>query len=215
MTKSSRILSVLTALALSALPAAAVSYQVGDTLNLSAQTVSPSKTVKISAPGIGTSNVLAGVVQLSIQTIGNVEALCIDPFQWASRTTSQYKVTALDEAKIPALALGADKANLIGKLWALYFDDARTNANTAAGLQIAVWMVVGSGNGFSLLSGSDYGAATMKATAESSSVSAAKLVALTSSSKQDFVVRQVPDGGTTVLLLGLGLTGLALIRRRI
>lgn len=215
MTTSSRILSVLTALALSALPAAAASYQIGDTLNLSAQTVSPSKTVKISATGLGTPNVLAGVVHLSIQTIGNVEALCIDPFQWASRTTSEYEVTALDQAKVPTLALGADKASVIGKLWALYFDDARTDAKIAAGLQIAVWMVVGSGNGFSLLSGDDFGAGAMKTAAENYQGAGAKLVALTSRTKQDFVVRQVPDGGTTVLLLGLGLSGLALIRRRI
>jgi len=213
MTTSTRILSILTALALSALPAAATSYQIGDTLNLSAQTVSPSKTVKIQS-SLGTPNVLAGIVHLSIQTIGNVEALCIDPFQWASRTTSAYKVTALDAAPL-SHPMGASDANLLGKLWALYFDDARTDSNIAAGLQIAVWMVVGSGNGFTLLSNNDFGAAGMITNAETSSVTAAKLVALTSSSKQDFVVRQVPDGGTTVLLLGLGLSGLALIRRRI
>jgi len=208
-----RFLTALATLAFTAATASAALYEVGDTLTLSATSVSPAKIVKISTPTLGTPSVYAGVTHLNIQGIGNVDALCIDPFQWATRQSTSYKVANLGDAPL-SHPMGLSDATLIGKLWSLYFDTAKGDANTAAGLQIAVWMIVGAGNGFSLVSNNDFGAAAMITAAGQSNVKAANLVALTSATKQDFVVRQVPDGGTTVLLLGLGLTGLAALRRR-
>ena len=42
----------------------------------------------------------------------------------------------------------------------------------------------------------------------------ANLVALSSTSYQDYVVQNVPDAGTTLVLLGLGLVAMAVVGRK-
>lgn len=192
-------------------------YTVGSTVNVTVHGVSPKETVRINSSTLGNVNVYAGLVDLTIGGIGNVDALCIDPFQWAN--SGSFKVANLGDAPVTR-EMGAAAASLVSKLWALNYEDAKTNSHKAAGLQIAVWEVVG-GAGFSFLNdylnNVDLGSIANAMITEATNYQGpgAKLVALTNREKQDFVVQQVPDGGTTVLLLGLGLGGLAFFRRRL
>jgi hypothetical protein len=212
MNRPSKLAITLTAAFFVALSAQANSYTIGDTHDVSATGASPAKVVQISTLS---GRFFAGVIHLNIDTIKNVDAFCIDPFQLASGTPSKYEVKSLSTA-LAGDYDGVSKSGLISKLWALNYSAAKsdTTGEKAAGLQIAIWMITG-GPGFTVTSGNYWGASGLIAAAKSSNAAGANLVALTSSEKQDFVVRQVPDGGATFILLGLGLTGLAFMRRRI
>jgi hypothetical protein len=90
------------------------------------------------------------------------------------------------------------------------------SAADAAGLQSAIWELVDlsiASASFSLNSAPDYGAGAMITWVNSNSgAPAASLVALTGRG-QDYVI-SVPDGGLTMVLLGIGMLGLSLVRRR-
>jgi hypothetical protein len=81
----------------------------------------------------------------------------------------------------------------------------------AAGLQIAIWELVG-GSNFQLNSSLDYGAGDMLAWVNNNPTAPnADLIAVTGPG-QDYVIPSVPDGGETVLLLGCGFAGLFVMR---
>jgi hypothetical protein len=70
---------------------------------------------------------------------------------------------------------------------------------------------------FSLISGqSDYGASAMIAAAklDASPVAPVSLVALSNGTYHDYVVLNVPDSGTTLAMLGLGLASMAFLGRK-
>lgn len=209
-TPTMRILKNLFApLAVSALLAAsaqAASYNIPSSPDLKVAGVGASEIVTMSTVGLDGGHkyrVYAGVLEIDIKNTGIVNGLCIDPYQWAdTKTVRTYTTSALEDS-------------VIGKLWALYFDKALTDDHIAAALQVAVWMHVG-GMDFQLYYNDELKslAESYIAAAKSSDIAAARLLRLHHGAKQDYAVLHVPDGGTTVLLLGLGLTGLAIIRRR-
>ncbi len=184
----------------------AAAYDISNSPYLKVADVGASEVVTMSTKGLGNSGkyrVYAGILNIDIQNTGIVNGLCIDPYEWADTTTFRtYTTSALQDS-------------VIGKLWALYFNKALTNDEVAAALQVAVWMHVG-GSDFNLFYNGALKtlAQTYLETAIASDIAGARLLRLAHDGKQDYAVLHVPDGGTTLLLLGLGLSGLAIIRRR-
>lgn len=181
--------------------------------------VNPYETPTITGTGIGGPvQVYAGVNQLVVDGV-SMKGFCVDPFHWSLSSSSGYSYVPLADAP-KGYAMGATAALEIQRLWGSYYAAALSSDSSAAGLQIAIWTIVG-GSSFQLNSSSDYGAAAMIAavTAGNYNGPVADLVGLTGPG-QDYVVpgtsaaSPVPDGGTTVLLLGGALCALAIIRRK-
>jgi hypothetical protein len=115
--------------------------------------------------------------------------------------------------------MGAATALKIEQLWSQYYSPSMNNQN-AAGLQIAIWDLVGGAN-FKLDSSPDYGAGDMLTWVNNNpTATAADLIAVTGPG-QDYVIPNfptpptaVPDGGTTALLLGMGLVSLFVVRSK-
>jgi hypothetical protein len=174
-------------------------------------------TIKSSTLNSGNAvQVYAGIVKLKVDGVAT-DGFCIDPFHWSISGVQSYTLEPLQDAPKPPGPMGADAAKQVEQLWQMYYSAGMTNEN-AAGLQIAIWEivsaspnVVASGNTFQLVSANDYGAASMIASLTSSSPTA-NLAAVTGPG-QDYVIG-VPDGGSTALLLGMGLVGIALGFRR-
>ena len=122
-------------------------------------------------------------------------------------------------------AMGTAAAQTIDALWQLYESTAwanlqqKTPDNTvAAELQLAIWKVIaqsqGTGYNVTALNNStiDTAAQGMVTAAQNYSGSAPNLYAWESTTYQDYI--GVPDGGTTLALLGMAFTGMALLRRK-
>ena len=156
--------------------------------------------------------VYAGVVDLKVN--GQAQSgFCIDPFHWSSgQALADYNYASLADTTAiqskPGIQLNGTQATVLSRLWSTYYNAALTNDEVAAGLQIAIWELVATSD-FSLVGGSpDYGARDMLSAVQSGSYHAdnASLIALRGPiNGQDYVV-QVPDGGATILLLGLSLS---------
>jgi hypothetical protein len=150
------------------------------------------------------------------------QGFCIDPYHWSLSGPQSYSLVPLTgAAKAPGGPMNAGTATQIEQLWAHYFSSALGSSDVAAGLQIAIWeLVTGTGNSgntgtFSLNSSNDYGASGFINWVDTNpSAPAASLVGLTGPG-QDYVIPSVPDGGTTVILLGLSSFGLILIQRKL
>jgi hypothetical protein len=175
--------------------------------------VSPNEVVSISTSGSGAESVYAGVVNLRVN--GELKpGFCIDPFHESLSGPQSYTLEPLSAGpKLPGGPMGDDAAMEIAQLWQQYFSPTMGAAD-AAGLQIAIWEVVGAG--FTLNQANDYGASTMRDwwSRNRSTAPAADLQALTGSG-QDYVIDSVPDGGTTAMLLGGALWGLLWVRRKL
>jgi hypothetical protein len=181
--------------------------------------VGPDEVVNItsSALGTGTFNVLAGINQLVVNGVAT-EGFCIDPFHWSLTGPQSYTTEALSLGpKNPGGPMGTGKATEIEQLWAEYFSPSMSPQN-AAGLQVAIWEVVGSTTpadpNYFKVNGSDYGASLMLTWVNNNpGAPTANLLAVTGPG-QDYVI-PVPDGGTTLMLLGEALCGLFIIRRKL
>jgi hypothetical protein len=187
-------------------------YAIGQTVFVQEAGVSPNHIVTIKMTGagydtVGTWDVYAGITQLKIGA-STVNSFCIDPYQWSSGDPTSYTVKNLAEAPVPYFQMTSAAAQTVNNLWANFYQLALGNADQAAGLQIAIWETV-AGSRFSVV-GSDYGAAGMITSVHSQTADAG-LVALSSRSFQDYVVQNVPDAGTTLVLLGLGLVALVIV----
>jgi hypothetical protein len=169
--------------------------------------VDPNKIVNIttiiygpSPPHPWTGNVYAGVNKLLVDGVP-MDGFCIDPFHFSLGSSDGYSFVPLTSApKFPGTMTAWD-ATLIGRLWGSYYSPTMTAAD-AAGLQIAIWEIVG-GSSFQL-NGADYGAGGFLAYVSASGYSGprAHLIGLTGPG-QDYVVAAIPDGGTTLGMLGL------------
>jgi len=165
---------------------------------------------------LGTNlHVYAGVVVLNVDGV-TTNSFCIDPYQWSNPSPdTSYAYRDLAAAPIPGNAMGAASALTIEELWNKYYVQALGSSSIAAGLQIAIWETVakGTNEAFSV-NGSDFGAAGMISNLGKLD-GPADLIALSSEGHQDYVVQRVPDGGTTIAMLGLALLGLGFVRRRL
>jgi len=219
MNRQKRLAIILGTLIGAAVAAKATPYTVGANVQVTETGNTPAEAVWINSGTLGTWDVWAGITELNVNGVAT-NSFCIDPFQWSSSQQQQYTVTALGSAPFPTAGMGSAAALTISKLWAENYQQALGNAQIAAGLQIAIWETVAGNPGmpsFSLVAGqSDYGAAGMLAVAaaDTSAVAPVSLVALANGTYQDYVVQNVPDAGTTLALLGLGLAALALVGRR-
>lgn len=185
-----------------------------------------SVTIYQGTTSIGTS---AGIFKMSAGTSYNAstafDVFCVDingPINWGE--TVNFSLGSIETAPVGAgeTAMGANRAKLINALIDLYYAPAKLNATTAANLQLAIWDVVVASSSSSLFldvtksanpaltSGTIYNMLT----AASAVSNPNNHIALLSSSKQDFAIVPVPDGGMTLALLGLGVGGLSFMARR-
>jgi hypothetical protein len=171
--------------------------------------ISPYKIVNISVTGFYSGNVYAGVNQLLVNNV-LTNGFCIDPFHFSAIGQQPYNAVDLTSAP-KGLNLTAQGADTIRMLWALAYPQIGNDAAKAAALQIAIWMVVG-GNNFQLI-GNDWGASLLLQTVTNPNYNGprANLLALTGPG-QDYVIEAVPDGGTTVGLLGLAFISVFIAR---
>ncbi len=172
-------------------------------------------------------NVYAGIVKLTVNGIPT-DGFCIDPFHWSVSGPQSYDSEPLaDGPKPPGGAMGSLAATYIEKLWTQLYSPTMNNA-TAAELQIAIWDVIASDPASKLnnvtftVNGQDYGGAAAALGIQSDTTTVpANLMAVSGPSGQDYVVPNsggggsVPDGGTTIMLLGGSLCGLACMRRKL
>jgi hypothetical protein len=186
--------------------------------------ITPYETVSTKVMGSPHNrNVRSGVNQLLVNgTLAN--GFCIDPFHPSIVGLQPYDMVSLtsapkDDHLIPGTHMTASEAETISELWALAYPLIGSDRRKAAGLQIAIWEVVG-GNQFQLgKRAKDYGASLLLSTVEAPNYDGPKanLIALTGPG-QDFVISapsgeaSVPDNGATMTLFGLALAALALFR---
>ncbi len=171
--------------------------------------VTPYQIANITVDGFWSGNVYAGINNLVVDGTPMM-GFCIDPFHFSQDSSPGYDFVALEDAPKGGNgggSMGADTANAISDLWALYYSPSMTATN-AAGLQIAIWMLVG-GSKFHVTN--DYGASALIASLSTYTGPGANLIGL-SGPGQDYVVplNFVPDGGATVMLLGTVLVALAI-----
>jgi hypothetical protein len=174
--------------------------------------VNPYETPTITCSGIGTLTVYAGLNRLAVDGMP-MNGFCIDPFHLSVSSSPNYQYVSLTSAP-KGHTMGAGVALDIERLWGSYYSP-NMNATTAAGLQIAVWELVG-GSYFQLNSADDYGAAGYIAAVTSPNYTGpvADLIAL-SGPGQDYVVQNVPEGGVTVGLLAGAVGALIIFQRRL
>ena len=149
-----------------------------------------------------TGNVYAGVNKLLVDGIA-MDGFCIDPFHFSANSSAYSFIPLTGAPKSPGGPMGSE-ATLIERLWGSYYSPTMSAAN-AAGLQIAIWEVVGGPPlAFQLNGLNDYGASGFLAYVKAPGYTGplAHLIALTGPG-QDYVVAAVPDGGTTLGMLGL------------
>jgi len=132
----------------------------------------------------------AGIKKIQVDGV-QMDAFCIDPFTMALRSSPGYKFVPLTKAPEAPFTLSASEAIEISDLWAMFYNPGMKE-NKAAGLQLAIWEIVG-GNDFSII-GKDYGANLMLAALRSYSGPGAGLIALTGPG-QDYVVLTPPGQG--------------------
>ena len=159
-------------------------------------------------------NVLAGINNLLVDGVATT-GFCIDPFHFSlGGPVPNYEVVDLTQAPKDA-NMDAQQAALISALWTLNFDAIGTDNQKAAALQIAIWEVI-AGPRFSLPNGQiDFGAAGLVLAAESYNGPTVNLVALTGSGQDYVIPGSVPDAGTTLLLLAVGIGVLLLAQRTV
>ena len=165
--------------------------------------VTPNQITTISVPGFYTGQVYAGVNKLLVAGVP-MDGFCIDPFHFSSNSPMLYTVVPLNQAPKDPGTMNAAQAAQICKLWAMYYT-ANMSSLSAAGLQIAIWEIVGGSR--LTVTGSDFGASNMLASLSTYTGAGADLVGLTGPG-QDYVVQRnailsTPDGGSTLALLGL------------
>jgi len=132
----------------------------------------------------------AGIKKIKVDGV-QMDAFCIDPFTMALRSSPGYKFVPLTKAPEAPFTLSASEATEISDLWAMFYNPGMKE-NKAAGLQLAIWEIVG-GDDFSVI-GKDYGANLMLAALGSYSGPGAVLSALTGPG-QDYVVLTPPGQG--------------------
>src|SRR5947209_20569713 len=101
----------------------------------------------------------AGIKKIRVDGV-QMDAFCIDPFTVALHSSPGYKFVPLTKAPEAPWTLSASRATEISDLWAMFYRP-NMKKKAAAGLQIAIWEIVG-GDSFTVI-GKKYGAYHMLA----------------------------------------------------
>src|SRR5437763_3116924 len=133
----------------------------------------------------------AGIKKLRVDGVA-MNGFCIDPFTVALHSSSGYRFVPLTQAPEAPWTLSASEATEVSDLWAMFYKP-KMKQKKAAGLQIAIWEIVG-GDDFTVI-GKSYGANHMLAKLDSYSGPGAALIALTGPG-QDYVVLTPPGQGS-------------------
>jgi len=129
----------------------------------------------------------AGIKEILVDGV-QMDAFCIDPFTFALHSSPGYRFVPLTQAPEAPWTLSVNQATEIRDLWAMFYSPNMTT-NKAAGLQLAIWEIVG-GDHFTVI-GKDYGSGSILAALQSYSGPGANLIALTGPG-QDYVVPTPP-----------------------
>src|ERR1044071_8862315 len=135
----------------------------------------------------------AGIKSLRVDGV-LMDGFCIDPFTRALSFSSGYSFVPLTQAPEAPWTLTASEATQISDLWAMFYSPDMKKKK-AAGLQIAIWEIVG-GDDFTVI-GKQYGASKMLAALGGFTGQGADLIALTGPG-QDYVVPTPPGQGPEV-----------------
>src|ERR1035438_5139016 len=151
--------------------------------------------VEISSSTLG-DNLDAGASVLNLQVNGVAAVgFCIDPWHWSVEGSAlTYNWESLASGPKAADGMGVSVALQIEQLWNKYYSSSISNS-TAAGLQLAIWDLVGasisaaSGNTYwyTLNSSNDYGASSMIAWVDANPTAAAANLDAVTGSGQDYV----------------------------
>ena len=168
--------------------------------------VDPNEIVTISVTNFYTGGVYAGINKLVIDgTPAN--GFCIDPFHFSLSSSGGYQFVPLPSGPKSPGTMGPVKAEELSKLWAMDYSPTMS-APDAAGLQIAIWEIIG-GSNFTI-SGNDYGASVLIQNLANYNGKGANLIAVTGPG-QDYIIH-TPDSGATITLFALALMGLAAMK---
>ena len=169
----------------------------------------PGQIVMVNITGIGTFPVDAGVLKLDVAGL-QVDGFCIDPFHFSDGLMSGYHIVGLTSAPKGSF-MSSGTALQIERLWGSYYSPTMS-ASDAAGVQIAIWELIG-GNRFGLISPNDFGAAGFLAAVQNPAYDGlvADLEGLTgpgqdygvASPSVEALTRTVPDASSTACLLGV------------
>src|SRR5437868_13703570 len=129
----------------------------------------------------------AGIKKLQVDGVA-MNGFCIDPFTMALHSSPGYKFVPLTKAPEAPWTLSASEATEISDLWAMFYSPNMTT-NKAAGLQLAIWEIIG-GDTFTVI-GKDYGSGRMLAALQTYSGPGANLIAHTGPG-HDYSVRIPP-----------------------
>lgn len=179
------------------------------------------ETVMVNITGIGKIPVEAGVLKLDVGGL-QVDGFCIDPFHFSDGLMTGYQVVGLTRAP-KGNFMSSGTALEIERLWGSYYSPT-ISATAAAGMQIAIWELIG-GNSFSLSSPNDFGAAGFLAAVQDPAYDGpvADLVGLTglgqdygvASPSVEALTRVAPEGSSTASLLGMAVVTMLVGLRRV
>ncbi|MGO8927534.1 MAG: VPDSG-CTERM sorting domain-containing protein [Limisphaerales bacterium] len=219
---------------LAAVSAGAGTLTIGDTVTVNETGVSPQGVVQINDAATGGTweGVYAGVYQLQIidggSTYNNVSSFCIDPFDW-SGSSGSYKVGLLSgvSSLTDPHGMTSAAATIVNQLLNYYGSRATPGSQAAVDLQVAIWDAIGNNapqaEGWAgLVRNSSGGTYVFSSVSPTETFAEYEGAATASGPSGDYLVVTddhqnyvlVPDGGSTMVLLGMALTGLGVLRRK-
>src|SRR4029079_9885625 len=101
----------------------------------------------------------AGIKKIKVDGV-QMDACLLERFPVRLRPSPGYRFVPLTKAPEAPFTLSASEATEISDLWAMFYNPGMKE-NKAAGLQLAIWEIVG-GDDFPVM-GKDYGASLMLA----------------------------------------------------
>ncbi|MCZ7636873.1 MAG: VPDSG-CTERM sorting domain-containing protein [Verrucomicrobia bacterium] len=187
--------------------------------------------VDVTQTGGYSGSVYAGFYVIRVGNPGSeFKSFCLDLYDFSDTSYHDYSKAALKDAPQSVgnsgIAMGTLGAEAVKKLWAMNYQTALSNPATAAALQVAIWEAVNDADvGLNLAGGSF----VLNTTGSIRTAAQAMLDAVGSyngptpdlfawvnttdaTHYQDYI--GVPDGGATLMLLGMGVCGLAFVSRR-